>query len=72
MKPTYEELEAILVKTQNLLKLALDRITVLEEKLNKNSKNSSKPPSSDRKSNSDPQKDNKKNLAVVSIETPSS
>ena len=56
MKPTYEELEIRLnstledlVKTQNLLKLALERIAVLEERLNKNSKNSSKPPSSDRK-----------------------
>jgi len=59
MKPTYEELEASLknteaklAETQNLLKLAIDRITVLEERLNKNSKNSSKPPSTDQKSNS--------------------
>lgn len=58
MKPTYEELEACLKKTQealektqNLLKLALERIAVLEERLNKNSKNSSKPPSSDQKKN---------------------
>lgn len=70
MKPTYEELEfhlkktqealdktlEALAKTQNLLKLALDRIAELEERLNKNSKNSSKPPSSDRKSNSEDQK----------------
>jgi len=63
MKPTYEELEfhlkntlEALVKTQNLLKLALERITVLEERLNKNSKNSSKPPSSDRKPNNEDQK----------------
>ena len=67
MKPTYEELENIiqeqakmLVKTQHLLKLALDRIAELEERLNKNSKNSSKPPSSDRKSNSGDQKGNEK------------
>ena len=74
MKPTYEELEfrlkntqdsldanlQALVKTQNLLKLALDRIAELEERLNKNSKNSSKPPSSDRKPNSDDQKGNGK------------
>jgi len=74
MKPTYEELEFRLkhtqdsldatlqafVKTQNLLKLALDRIAELEERLNKNSKNSSKPPSSDRKPNRDNQKDNEK------------
>lgn len=59
MKPTYEELENALVKTQQLLKLALDRIRELEERINKNSKNSSKPPSGDRKpnSNSDPSKD---------------
>lgn len=60
MKPTYEELEKTverlteaLSKTQNLLKLALNRISELEERLNKNSKNSSKPPSGDRKKNSD-------------------
>lgn len=59
MKPTYEELEtklfateAKLAETLNLLKLALDRISVLEERLNKNSNNSSKPPSTDRKRNS--------------------
>lgn len=65
MKPTYDELEATckqlkidneelaaaLAKTQQLLKLALDRIAILEEKLNKNSKNSSTPPSKDRKPN---------------------
>lgn len=58
MKPTYEELELqlkrteeTLAKTQNLLKLALERIAILEEKLNKNSRNSSKPPSTDRKPN---------------------
>ena len=67
MKPTYEELEKIIqeqskmiAKTQHLLKLALDRIAELEERLNKNSKNSSKPPSSDRKSNSDDQKNSEK------------
>ena len=52
MKPTYEELENLLTKTQGLLKLALERIAALEERLNKNSKNSSKPPSTDRKENS--------------------
>ena len=63
MKPTYEELESALARTesalakmQHLLKLALDRIAELEERLNKNSKNSSKPPSSDRKSNNDDKK----------------
>lgn len=59
MKPTYEELENLfyktqqqLIKTQDLFKLALERIAILEERLNKNSKNSSKPPSNDRKGNS--------------------
>jgi transposase len=52
MKLTYEELEAKLAATENLLKLALERISVLEERINKNSKNSSKPPSTDRKGNS--------------------
>jgi transposase len=60
MKPTYEELESAFAKVQHLLKLALDRIAELEERLNKNSKNSSKPPSSDRKSNSGDQKGNEK------------
>ena len=60
MKPTYEELEALLVKTQNLLRLALERITALEEKLNKNSKNSSQPPSKDRKPNGDDQTNKEK------------
>jgi transposase len=74
MKPTYEELESAFVKTQHLLKLALDRITELEERLNKNSKNSSKSPSSDRKSNSDDQKGNEKksrsgiNRALIPLE----
>lgn len=44
MKPTYEELEAIIQKL-------LVRIAELEAQLNGNSKNSSKPPSSDQKSN---------------------
>lgn len=44
--------EAQLIQTQNLLKLAIDRVTALEERLNKNSNNSSKPPSTDQKSNS--------------------
>ena len=58
MKPSYEELEfklqateAKLIETTNLLRMAIDRIAVLEERLNKNSKNSSKPPSSDQKAN---------------------
>jgi transposase len=59
MKPTYEELEAKLAVTEaklaetlRLLKLAVERIAALEERLNKNSKNSSKSPSSDQKGNS--------------------
>ena len=57
MKPTYEELEIALAKTQNLLRLAIERITALEELLKKNSNNSSKPPSTDRKANTNNQKD---------------
>lgn len=56
MKPTYEQLEEELAsvkkelaKTAELLKIALQKIAVLEERLNKNSKNSSKPPSTDQK-----------------------
>ena len=58
MKPTYEELEARLIRTetalartQELLAKALERIVQLEEQINKNSKNSSKPPSGDQKAN---------------------
>lgn len=51
MKPTYEALEEELIKTQGLLKIALERITKLEEQINRNSKNSSQPPSSDKKNN---------------------
>jgi transposase len=58
MKPTYEQLETELAetkqkldKTAELLKFALQKIAELEEKLNLNSGNSSKPPSTDQKSN---------------------
>ena len=58
MKPTYQELEDLcrwqaqrINELEDLLKQALDRISVLEERLSKNSKNSSKPPSTDRKRN---------------------
>ena len=65
MKPTYEELESRnqeleranqqlesrCQRLEELLKKALERIAVLEERLNQNSNNSSKPPSTDRKSN---------------------
>lgn len=50
-------------KTQDLLKIALEKIISLEEKLNKNSKNSSKPPSSDQKGNTPfPDKKGRKGL----------
>lgn len=58
MKPTYEELEAELVETRKLLKKALDRIAKLEEQLKLNSKNSSKPPSSDQKASKKGRKKN--------------
>lgn len=58
MKRTYEELEAELaivqtelVKTQGLLKIALEEISKLQERIGRNSKNSSKSPSTDQKSN---------------------
>lgn len=60
MKPAYEELEAKLQnaeakiqRLEELLKLALEKIAKLEEQLNRNSKNSSKPPSTDQKGNTD-------------------
>lgn len=73
MRPTYEELEAKLAKTefklaeteskltelQVLFQLALKRISELEEKINKNSNNSSKPPSTDQKANTSKNKDKK-------------
>lgn len=61
MKPTYEQLEkeleltkAALSRTNELLKKALEKISELEEKIKLNSKNSSKPPSSDKKPNTPP------------------
>ncbi len=50
-----------LFKMQELLKLALERVAKLEERLNRNSNNSSKPPSTDQKSNlpDKPKKDRK-------------
>lgn len=53
MKPTYEELETKILRLEELLKQALEKIAKLEEQLNRNSKNSSKPPSTDQKSNTD-------------------
>ncbi len=51
MKPSYEELENMLVRTQELLKKALEEIAKLKEQINLNSKNSSNAPSTDQKSN---------------------
>ena len=58
MKLTYEELEAKLQRTEGLLKKALEEInklhievSKLKEQINRNSKNSSKPPSTDQKGN---------------------
>lgn len=51
MKPTYEELERKVERLEELLKLALEKIDKLEKQLNRNSKNSSKPPSTDQKNN---------------------
>lgn len=65
MKPTYEQLEATfqqtksefeqtkseLAKAKELLKVAFEEIAKLKEQINLNSKNSSKPPSTDRKGN---------------------
>jgi transposase len=74
MRPTYEQLElelaetkAKLAETRALLKLALDEIADLKEKLNLNSKNSSKPPSTDQKTNttSEEQKKRKSRKGVA-------
>jgi hypothetical protein len=51
MKPTYEELEAKVLRLEELLKQALEKIAQLEQQLKRNSKNSSKPPSTDQKGN---------------------
>jgi transposase len=58
MKLTYQELEAKLQRTEEILARALDEIaklhgeiSKLKEQINRNSKNSSKPPSTDQKSN---------------------
>ena len=58
MKSSYEELEKKLDEVSLLLKKALAKISELEEKLNLNSNNSSKPPSTDQKSNT-PNKEKK-------------
>lgn len=74
MKPSYEQLEKDLQATKQelqrandeieklkyLLKIALDRIADLEKQIGRNSKNSSKPPSSDQKGNT-PENNQKQN-----------
>jgi transposase len=59
MKAEFAETKENLAKAESLLKHALARIVKLEEQINKNSKNSSKPPSTDQKSNT-PKKDPEK------------
>ena len=54
MKPTYEELETEVQNLKALVKQLLKKIAHLEDKLGQNSNNSSKPPSSDQKSNLPP------------------
>lgn len=54
MKLTYEQLEAKVTEQEKLIKQLLERIANLEDQLNKNSKNSSKPPSSDQKPSKPP------------------
>lgn len=51
MKPTYEQLEQEVERLKELLKQALNRIVELENQIGRNSKNSSKPPSTDQKGN---------------------
>ena len=74
MKPTYEQLKAEntaleaenavlkreIVQLQALTTQLSTRVADLESQLNKNSKNSSKPPSSDQKPNGPPAKGKKK------------
>jgi transposase len=84
VKPTYEQLEAELAetkirlsaaeaklkKTEGLLKLALERIAKLEEQLNRTSKNSSKPPSTDQKANTSDKKRKKRKSRMGRSRTP--
>lgn len=63
MKPTYDELFAMVqllskanYEYQQEIKRLLKRVEELEERLNLNSKNSSKPPSLDQKRNKRPSK----------------
>ena len=67
MKPTYEELEKRVADQDKLIKQLLERIASLEDQLNKNSKNSSKPPSSDQKPNCSSNKKKKGSLSSGSL-----
>ena len=60
MKPTYEELQIENAKLKACIQKLEERIAALEARLNQNSKNSSKPPSSDQKRNKEPAKDKEK------------
>lgn len=51
MKPTYDELLKIVADQQQTIERLEKRVQELEERLNLNSKNSSKPPSTDKKKN---------------------
>jgi hypothetical protein len=51
MKPTYDELLEENIQLRALVRELMDRVASLESQLKLNSKNSSKPPSSDQKSN---------------------
>ncbi|MEX0962401.1 MAG: DUF6444 domain-containing protein [Simkaniaceae bacterium] len=61
MKPSYEQLEARVAEQDKLIKQLLERIAHLEDQINKNSKNSSKPPSTDQKPNHRSEKKRKNN-----------
>lgn len=79
MKRSYDQLEAELAETKwkleeasKLLRLALQEIADLKEQLRLNSKNSSKPPSSDRKANTSSQerKNRKSRKGVARVSYP--
>ena len=60
MKPTYQELERLLEKALERIADLEQQVADLTERLGKNSKNSSKPPSTDRKRNTRLQKSRKR------------
>lgn len=51
MKPTYEELEKLLMKALEAIARLNAEVSKLKDQINRNSKNSSKPPSTDQKNN---------------------